>query len=612
MDGQKVAFAATGDRDSIRESMNRVLAAPGFGSERRGQLLRYLVEQTLAGREADLSEYAIAQDVLRRPNSFDPRLDSTVRSEMSRLRRALSNYYTDGGTTDSWRFEFPNRGYVPAFVKQPQEPVEVAPAQPGPVPRPKGKTAWVATAAALVVMVAALIIWRMAATPQIHSVVVLPFVNLTGDPGNEYISDGMTEGLTDSLAHIASLRVVARTSAFQFKSTNKDIREIGKQVHADAVVEGSLRRVGDGLRVTVQLNRAADGFHMLSRAFDGTAANLARMERDVTLPVVAAIRPGTQTPSGHAPDPEAYDLVLKARALRGQPSAEGFTKIVEHLKRAVALDPQYADAWAALARAYVGGAINTIIDPAAAAPQAEIAVSTALALDPQSAVAFDAMGYCNAMLLLRWKEGEEQLRNAVRLMPQDATIRQHLGLVLMAQGRLAEAIPEMSTAADLDPLSPATGASLGIVYFFARRYDQALSQWQTVLAHHPELTVLHDYLGEALVAKGQYDKGMAEYRASLAPYHLETSTLLIHALALTGRRQEALAQLAKVETPDYPDPNDMAAIYSALGDRDRAFAWLEKALIKRKVYVLKAHPFLDPLRSDPRFASLLKRAGFTP
>jgi TolB-like protein/Tfp pilus assembly protein PilF len=566
------------------------------------------VEQTLAGRQAELNEYAIALDVFRRPDSFDPRLDSTVRSEMSRLRRALAAYYAGAGSADPWQFEFSTRGYTPAFVK----PAQFAVAHPSApaTPLPRGKILWAAAAVALVA-VGVWAVYLAAAPGRIRSVVVLPFANLTGDPANEYLSDGMTEGLTDSLAHIASLRVVARTSAFQFKGKNTDIREIGRKVDADAVIEGSLRKVGDGMRVTVQVNRASDGFHILSRAFDGTARDLGRMERDLTLPVMAVLRPGTSLVAGHVPDAEAYDLVLRARALRGLGSAEALHQILDYLHRAVERDPQYANAYALLARAYVTAATNTLMDPSAAMPLAGTAVDTALALDPQSAVAWDAMGYGDAMLKLQWKKGEDELRRALRLVPQDATIHQHLGLVLLSQARFAEAISEMKTAATLDPLPPAEGATVGLAYFFARRYDDAVTQLRKMLRQHPEVKYLHSFLGQTYVAKGEYDLAMTEYRAAIAPGP-SPSTLMVHLLAVTGKRAEALAQVRNFENTDYPDPNDLAAIYGALGDRDRAFAWLEKSLIKRKAYILKVHPFFDPLRSDPRFADLLKRTGFTP
>jgi tetratricopeptide (TPR) repeat protein len=382
-------------------------------------------------------------------------------------------------------------------------------------------------------------------------------------------------------------------------------------VQVDTVVEGSLSRVGDGLPVTVQVNRAADGFQMLSRAIDGTAAELARMERDMSLPVVAAIRPSAvATTAGHLPDPEAYELLLKARALRGQSTPDGFHQIVEYLHQAVRRDPQYANAYAALARAYVAAATNTLIEPSAAIPLSHIAVSTALAIDPQSAAAFDAMGFGDAMLELHWKKGEEELRKAVLLMPQDATIRQHLGLVLLCEGRFEEAIEQLQAAADLDPLSPAAGSAVGIAYFCWRRYDDALAQYGRVKAQHPESGSLHVLTGQVYVGKGDFQQGMEEYRKGLDAFHQDKSTLLVHALAMSGRREEARAQLAAVEDPDHPDPIDLAAIYGALGDRDRAFSWLEKGLAKRKVYLVKVHPFLDPLRSDPRYAGLLQRAGF--
>ena len=593
------------DVESVRESLQRVIAWPGFGPPRRADLLCYLVERTLTGRHGELVEYAIALDVFGRPHSFDPRLDSTVRSEMSRLRRVLAQYYGGDGAAEPWRFEFPNRGYVPAIVSQEKgQAATMEKARPR-----RSLTAW-GVGAVLVVALCGAGLWLASPSLKPRSVVVLPFANLTGDPANDYISDGLTEGLTDALAHLSGLRVVARTSAFQFRGKNTDIRQIARKVHVDTVVEGSLRKVGDGLRVTVQVNRAADGFHMLSRAFDGTAAELARMERDMTVPVVAAIRPSAVPAGGHLPDPQAYELLLKARGLRGQSTPDGFHKIVEYLHQAVQRDPQYANAYAALARAYVAAAANTLIEPSAAIPLAHIAVSTALALDPQSAAAYDAMGFGDAMLELHWKKGEEELRKAVRLLPQDATIRQHLGLVLLCEGHFADAIAELKTAEDLDPLSPAAGSSVGLAFFLARRYDDALAQYRRVAVQHPEGGPINVLTGQVYVAKGEFAKGVAEYRKGLDAFHQDKSTLLVHALAVSGKRDEALAQLAAVEDPDYPDPIDLAAIYGALGDRDRAFSWLEKGLSKRKVYLIKVHPFLDPLRSDPRFAGLLQRAGF--
>lgn len=329
----------------------------------------------------------------------------------------------------------------------------------------------------------------------------------------------------------------------------------------------------------------------------------------MTTPAVAPTRIGAIPAAGHLPNPYDYGFLLKAR-LRGESTPEGFQQSVEFLHQAVRRDPHYANGYAALARAYVAAATNTLIEPLAAIPLSHVAVSTALALDPQSAIAFDAMGFGDAMLELHWKKGEDELRKAVLLMPQDATIRQHLGLVLLCEGRFEEAIDHLQMAAALDPLSPVSGSAVGIAYFCWRLYDQALAQYARMKARYPGAGTLHVLTGQVYVAKGDFHQGMAEYRNGLDAFQQDKSTLLVHALAMSGRYDEAREQLAELEDPDHPDPIDLAAIYAALGDRDRAFSWLEKGLAKRKVYLVKVHPFLDSLRVDPRFAGLLVRAGF--
>lgn len=589
--------------EQIRGCLNKVLASPGFGSKRRAELLRYLVEETLAGRQDRISEYGIALDVLRRPDSFDPRADSSVRSEMSRLRHALAEYYPGEGAVDPLRFEFPGRGYVPAFV--------MAGSGEARTKRPTvRRLVWAAVAAAAVAAVG-LAAWKLAPHgPALRSVIVLPFVNLTGDPANEYLSDGLTEGLTDALAHIASLRVVARTSAFQFKGKNTDIREVGRRVQADVVIEGSLRKVGDGFRLTVQVNRASDGYHILSRTFDGAPREVARLERDMALPVIEVIRPGAAPPGGHLPKPEAYDLVLKVNALGGRiVDEQTFRKVLGYLNEAIEDDPQYADAYGLLAEAFVVGATNETVDPLYAFPRVKAAAAKALELDPQSAGAYDAEGYADAMIQMDWKHGEEELRTAARLMPQNAAIHDHLGHILMMQGKFEPALRELRMSQDLNPLIPAGG--LGYCYFFARRYDEALAEWLKISQLHPDLVLMHEFIGMAWEAKGEYGKARAEYDY-LAKYPADQEPRMAHLLAVSGKTDEARSRVAKLDVPDYPDPMDLAAIYAALGDREKAFFRLEQLVSSRHGWMLKVHPFLDPLRGDPRYTELLKKAGLFP
>jgi adenylate cyclase len=588
--------------DEVRAALERVLGSPGFSSKRRGDLLRYLVERTLAGDSQALSEYSIALDVFGKPESFDPRRESTVRAEMSRVRKALAEYYENGGSGDSMRLEFPAGGYAPAFVRT-KELSET--------PKRRSKR-WAWLAAALLIPLAAVTIWRWErGTTTVESVVVLPFINLTGDSGNDYLADGLAEGLTDALARVGSLRVVARTSAFQFKGTHADIREIGRKVHADAAIEGSVRKDGGQLQVTVQLNRTTDGYHMLSQVFRGSAGEEGRIQHEMVLPVLATLRPRVMPPIGRAPDPEAFDLVLKAKALRGYGMQDKFDQAVGLLNQAIQKDPQYSEAYSELASTYAAAATNSFVDPLGAANEAIAAAARAIQLDPAAATAYAAEGYAHAMVLNDWKQGEQELRNALRLLPQDAAIHQHLGLVLLVQGRFPQALAEARTAAQLDPLVPATGTSVGMVYFMQRQYRQALAEWRNLAALHPDAPAFHTLIGMALEAEGDYSAAEQEYKALAAQFPLTWKLRMMHLLAVCGKKEEAVRLAAQVEkTEPAADPLDFAATYGALGERDRGFQWLRQACEKRRsCWMLKVHPFLDPLRADARYPELLKRSG---
>ena len=592
--------------EEVRRALERVLASPGFASKRRGEVLRYLVERSLSGESGTLSEYSIALDVFRKPESFDPRKESTVRAEMSRVRKALAEYYENGGVGDAWRFEFPAGGYAPAFVRSASQDsgMRRALARPG--------RRWIWAAVLLVAFLGGLVAWRLApGKAAVRSVIVLPFINLTGDSTNDYLADGLTEGLTDVLAHVGSLRVVARTSAFQFKGKNTDIRKIGRQVNADAAIEGSLRKIDGRLVVTVQVNRTGDGYHMLSQVFEGGARDESRIQREMALPVLAILRPGSRPPAGRAPDPEAFDLVLRARALRGYGTEEKFDQAVSLLNQAIQKDPKYGDAYAELASTYAAAATNAFVDPTGAASEASAAAARALQLDPSDAIAYAAEGYVHAMVLDEWKQGEQELRNALRLVPQDASIHQHLGLVLLVQGRFREALAEARTSAQLDPLAPATGTSVGMVYFMQRQYGQALAEWRTLAALHPDAPGFHSLIGMSLEAQGNYDDAQKEYDALKSQSPLTWKLRTMHLLAVCGRSDEARQLAAQVEqTEPAADPLDFAATYGALHERDRGFAWLDRACTERRsCWMLKVHPFLDPLRGDPRYAAMLKRVG---
>ena len=605
--GGAVSAWSEEQKTELLRYVDRLTALPAFSASRRScQLLRYLIDHKLAGDAESVNEYAIGLDVFEKPDSFDPRSEATVRVQVSRLRKVLADYYAEEGANDPWRINVPPRGYIPAI-----ESVAVAP----PIAVIGKPYPWWAVAGFVFIVAVAFAYIRFVrkSHPQISSVVVLPFSNLTGDAHQDYVTDGITEQLTDSLAHISSLRVVARTSAFQFRGKAGDIREIGRRLDADTVVEGSLSSLNGSIRLTVQVNRSSDGYHIFSRSFDGQMKDLSRLESQMVQPVLTVLRPGYAMAQPRAPTAEAYDLFLRARAVRGEGTKAAFEQAVADLNQAIALDPNYADAYAALAGVYVAGAVNQGSSPLEYAARAKAAAQNALRLDPSNAAAWAAEGYMDAMILLNWKLGEEELNRAAKLVPQSATEHNWLGTILVAQGRFPQAIAELQIAENLDPLPAAPGATLGLAYYMARQYDQALRKFSLVRDLHPEAVLLRPFIGSVWEAKGDYEKAMTEYQAAMPQFPALVKPRMAQILAVTGKRAEALAILKELKQPqpDAPPPNafDVSVICAALGERDEAFAWLQKAYDQRVVWFLKVHPMLDPLRDDPRYTALLKKAG---
>src|ERR1017187_1890058 len=292
---------------AIREELDRVLASQAFlTADRRARLLRFLVEESLADRADSLKESVIAMEVFDRASDYDPKLESIVRVEMGRLRSRLTEYYAQTGANDPVRIEVPKGGYQPAFAFTGQEPT-----QPTPLPSRRMVGGPLATMLGIGVMLglglAGSVWWRSQGGGRAAniSIVVLPFLNLSGEPGKEYLGDSLTDELTEALAESKDLRVVARTSAFQFKGKNQDVREIGRALNAGAVLEGSIALRDDKFRVVVQLIRAADGYHLWSRTYDETLAGLSHVETEIAGSIEHTLlpdgEPGPRTRPAPAP-----------------------------------------------------------------------------------------------------------------------------------------------------------------------------------------------------------------------------------------------------------------------------------------------------------------------
>ncbi len=594
--------------DDIRRALKVICASRHVAhSASLIRFLEYVVEQKLAGKEEEIREAALGAVVFQRGRNFDPRIDPVVRVEARRLRMKLAAYYSAEGAADRVRIELPRGGYVPDFKFPATEPQSAEPQPPVSTSRFPN---WRLAAVILGLTAAVAVGFRFWPRPAPAAVAVLPIVNLTGDPANDYLCDGLAAELTGTLARLPQLRVTASTSTIILKGKAIDARGIGVQLGVGHLMEGSVLRLGDQVRLTLAVSRTSDGSRVMSRSYEGGLLDLTGRQTELAAPLVAALDPGARAPERRKPAPEAHDLFLKAAALRAIPGEEAFRKSLAYLNEAIRIDPEYADAYAALADRYVTTGANLSPAPLELIKLGKATAARALQLDPNCAAAYGAMGYANALYLLDWKAGEDELRHAIRLDPSGNEFYQSLGRVLMYQGRFDEAQVQFRKSEELDPLSAVSSLFKGIVLYYQRRWNEAAERFQSVERSHPEYLMVHWWLALVWLEKGETVKAEQEIRrlpASLADF------AKVGLLTGRARFEEAKALLEKLEHPapgqGPPRAFNLGCIYAALGDSDRAFKWLEQAYQDRKITQVKVEPLLDPIRGDPRYAELLRKTG---
>ncbi|MFN2400620.1 MAG: protein kinase [Gemmatimonadaceae bacterium] len=462
-----------------------------------------------------------------------------------------------------------------------------------------------------------------AAAPALRSVAVLPFANLTPNKEDEYFSDGMSEELIHALAKVSGLRVSGRTSSFAFKGREEDAEAVGRRLGVDAVLDGSVRRSGDRLRIGVQLVGTRDGYELWSETYEREARDVFAVQDEIAHSVVRALRVRLASASGvpivarQTEDLEAYNLFLQGRALWNRRTSESLQRAVQLFDSAVIRDPSFARAHGAVAQSYALLGAYSFLLPGEMFPEAIAAAHRALELDSTLAEAHSALGLSKWLYEWDWTGAERELRRAIELNPSYATAHQWYALYLGTSGRAAGGVSRMRDALSLDPMSLIISADVGELLYFARRYDQALEQYRQTLQMDSTFAHTHSYLGKVYERMGRFEEAISEHRKAVAlsggsPFFVSS---LGYAFALAGRRDEAMAIVRDFER-DVPDrfvsPYLIAEVYLALGDQDRAFVHLERALAERMPevpYSLLAEPRLDPLRSHPRFAQLVKRMG---
>jgi len=457
------------------------------------------------------------------------------------------------------------------------------------------------------------------------SAAVLPFVDLSPEKDQEYFSDGLTDELITALSRIEGLKVAARTSSFQFKDAKADVREVGRKLGVATVVEGSIRKSGNRLRVSAQLVSAKDGYELWSENYDRELADVFAVQEEIARSIVAALRLrlGHQSDSALAERPtrdlDAYDLYLKGRFAWNQRTGGSMLLAAQYLKQAVERDSSFARAYAGLADASILLPQYSGVLPRVAWPEAKSAALKALVLDSTLAEAHTSLAYGTMLYEWDWTAAEAGFKRAIAADPNYPTARQWYGDYLAGRGRLEESLKEMRRGVELDPLSRIIGGELAWTYYVMHRNDEALAQIDTLLRLDPNFS--HTYFIQSLIYLQQrdYEKALvavqrdSELGGSYA--QPEGRRVWIHAgMGDTAAAKRALAALEERSKREYVAPWTFAVAYTGLGDKTRAIAWLNKGIDERDMIMAENlfDPILDPLRRDPRFAEVERRMGLRP
>jgi TolB-like protein/DNA-binding winged helix-turn-helix (wHTH) protein/Flp pilus assembly protein TadD len=485
---------------------------------------------------------------------------------------------------------------------------------------------WVIVALALSLGLAILAVWlfRSRGRPpaRIRSLAVLPLESLSGDASQNYFADGMTDELITDLAQISALRVISRTSVMVYKGARKPLPQIARELNVDAVVEGTVLRSGDQVRITAQLIDAATDKHLWSQSYEGelrdTLALQDRVARAIAEQIQINLTPREQAALKNvkAVNPEAYESYLKGRYFWNKRTAESLKVALAYFNQAIEEDPKYAQAYSGLADTYalLGDWQYAAMTPREAFPKAKAAALKALELDSTLGEAHNSLAFVLDGFDWDLDAGGKEFRRALELSPGYATAHHWYAWHLALLGRYDAAIAEMRKAENLDPLSLIINADLAELLVMAHAYDESIEQSRKTIEMDPNFAFAHNQLGQAYLQKQMYEEAVAELQKAVQLSGGSPTSIanLARAYAVSGKRSEAvklLNDLKKRANPAYSYASEIAVIYVALGDKDQAMNWLEKGYAERFNPGVLLRPGFDPLRSDSRFQNLVHRVG---
>jgi TolB-like protein len=571
------------DADDTRAQLDRILqSAPFARAERLCRFLRLVVEAAQCDTRQSLKEYRIGVEVFDRGKDFDPRIDPIVRVQAAKLRSKLLEYYAGAGAADPLVITIPKGSYS-AEIRARRTPAAAVTAQPA---------------------------------LERSRIAVLPFVNMSADPENEHFSDGLTEELINRLASVPTLRVVARTSAFRFKGQNEDIRDVGAKLNVGTVMEGSVRKAGDQLRVTAQLIDVGSGYHLFSRTYQREYKNIFDLQDELAQAVVDEIVP-KQNGAGYliaktrTTTLDAYNVYLRAMFALSNRFAD-LPECVKLFREALSMEPDYAPAWAGLAHAYWMHAWFYLMPTQQALPLLKEAALRTLELDDQLAQGHSSLGLFESGFEWNWTAGEARFRRAIELQPGLAIIYPFYAVAaLLPQLRLQEACSMVERGLSLDPFNPLFHAIAVFVYANAGRHEDALRQYALGLEVNP---LFPPTLGAGAIAyerAGRLAEAIPMFQrlCELTQDRPAPLSFLGHALAISGQRAEAQRILQRLLALPMPPDLDIARVYIGLRDAENALRHLEAATLHRDVHLLTvpSDRRFDWLRPHPAFQQILRR-----
>jgi TolB-like protein/DNA-binding winged helix-turn-helix (wHTH) protein len=550
--------------------------------------------------------------------------DRGLNKAINRVREAL------GDDADNPRFieTLPQRGYrflaqvETARVEPPSAPPAPEPPSPLPLPRPMRRRGWFAIAGGLVFVLLLSIAYYLLSSPsrRIESIAVLPLDNLSGNPAQEYFSDGLTDELIGEVARIRSLRVISRTSSMRYKGgSRKSLPEIARELNVDAILEGTVAQSGQRVRITAQLIRASDDRHILSEQYERDLTDILALQGEVARAIAGKIRieltPGEQTSltRTHRVNPEAYEAYLKGSFYLHK-GMLGLPKSIEFFTQAIKLDPSQAEAHAGLAEVLCYAAIFGPRPSAETYPEARLAAQKALELDESNAGAHNALANVKAGYDWDLAGAAAEYRRALQLNPSHLLTRLWYAEHLTRMARFDEAVAESGRALALDPVSSKTYGNRAMIFFRARRYDEAIRAGQQSLDLDPRFVNALWWQGLSYAGNRDFPKAIACLTKAIGMNDGPLFRgLLGHVYGRAGDRAKALSileELTAMAREGYVSPVDFAVVYAGMGDADSTFYWLEKAYRTRATRIGELPSmYFDSVRSDPRYADLMRRIG---